>query len=105
MSEISNHSYAMGCPPIRGDNRALASGLSYVQVEKHCITSLYNLHQCRPCTSCNSYTMACPPVRGDNTRALASGLSYEHVDKHGITSLYHPTSVLRITKYFMVRVV
>ena len=29
----------MGCPPVRGDNpRALASGLSYVQVDKHGIT-------------------------------------------------------------------
>ena len=29
------NSYTMGCPPVRGDNpRALASGLSYVQVEK-----------------------------------------------------------------------
>ena len=29
----------MGCPPVRGDNpRALASGLSYVQVDKHSIT-------------------------------------------------------------------
>ena len=27
------------CPPVRGDNpRALASGLSNVQVDKHCIT-------------------------------------------------------------------
>ena len=27
-------SYTMGCPPVRGDNpRALASGLSYVQVD------------------------------------------------------------------------
>ena len=26
----------MGCPPVRGDNpRALASGLSYVQADKH----------------------------------------------------------------------
>ena len=26
----------MGCPPVRGDNpRALASGLSYVQMDKH----------------------------------------------------------------------
>ena len=42
----------MGCPPVRGDNpRALASGLSYVQVDKHGITILYHLHQCRPCTS------------------------------------------------------
>ena len=48
---ISN-SYTMGCPPVRGDNpRALASGLSYVQVDKHGITILYHLHQCRPCTS------------------------------------------------------
>ena len=32
----------MGCPPVRGDNpRALASGLSYVQVDKHGITILY----------------------------------------------------------------
>ena len=29
----------MGCPPVRGDNpRALAGGLSYVQVDKHGIT-------------------------------------------------------------------
>ena len=49
--DISN-SYAMGCPPVRGDNsRALASGLSYVQVDKHGKTILYHLHQCRPCTS------------------------------------------------------
>ena len=42
----------MGCPPVRGDNpRALASGLSYVQVDKHGITILYHLNQCRPCTS------------------------------------------------------
>ena len=35
----------MGRPPVRGDNpRALASGLSYVQVNKHGITSLYHLH-------------------------------------------------------------
>ena len=47
---ISN-SYTMGCPPVRGDNpRALASGLSYVQVGKHGITILYHQHQCRPCT-------------------------------------------------------
>ena len=51
ISWISN-SYTMGCPPVRGDNpRALASGLSYVQVDKHDITILYHLHQCRPCTS------------------------------------------------------
>ena len=29
----------MACPPVRGDNpRALASGLSYVHVDKHGIT-------------------------------------------------------------------
>ena len=32
----------MGCPPVRGDNpRALASGLSYVQVDKYGITILF----------------------------------------------------------------
>ena len=42
----------MGCPPVRGDNpRAIASGLSHVQVDKHGITILYHQHQCRPCTS------------------------------------------------------
>ena len=31
---ILRNSYTMGCPPVRGDNpRALASGLSYVQVD------------------------------------------------------------------------
>ena len=35
----------MGCPPVRGDNpRGLASGLSYVQVNKHGITILYFAH-------------------------------------------------------------
>ena len=51
ISWLSN-CYTMGCPPVRGDNpRALASGLSYVQVDKHGIIILYHLHQCRPCTS------------------------------------------------------
>ena len=51
LNELCN-SYTMGCPPVRGDNpRALASGLSYVQVDKHGITILYYQHQCRPCTS------------------------------------------------------
>ena len=46
------NSYTMACPPVRIDNpRALASGLSYVQVDKHGITILYHLLQCRPCTS------------------------------------------------------
>ena len=45
-----SNSYTMGCPPVRGDNpHALVSGLSYLQVDKHCITILYHLHQCRPC--------------------------------------------------------
>ena len=49
---VLSKSYTMGCPPVRGDNpRALASGLSYVQVDKHGITILYHLYQCRPCTS------------------------------------------------------
>ena len=31
---FTSDSFTMGCPPVRGDNpRALASGLSYVQVE------------------------------------------------------------------------
>ena len=34
-------SYTMGCPPVREDNpRALASVLSYLQVDKHGITIL-----------------------------------------------------------------
>ena len=67
----------MGCPPVCGDNqRALASGLACVQVDKHGITILYHLHQCRPC----NYTMGCPPVPGDNLRALASGLSCVQVE-------------------------
>ena len=42
----------MGCPHVCGDNpRALASGLSYLQMDKHGITILYHLHQCIPCTS------------------------------------------------------
>ena len=55
-NEVTNsgicNSFAIGCPLVRGDNpRALASGLSYVQVDQYCITILYHLHQCRPCTS------------------------------------------------------
>ena len=42
----------MACPPVRGDSsRALASGLSYVQVDKYGITIVYHLHLCRPCAS------------------------------------------------------
>ena len=51
LEDGTSNSYTMGCPPVRGDNpRALVSGLSYVQVDKHGITILYHLHQCRPCT-------------------------------------------------------
>ena len=51
---VSN-SYTMGCLHVRGDNpQALARGLSYVQVDNHGKTILYNLHQCRPCTSRDS---------------------------------------------------
>ena len=33
----------MGCPPVRVDSpRAIASGLSYVQVDKHVMTILYH---------------------------------------------------------------
>ena len=46
----------MCCPPVRGYSpRALANGLSYVQVHKHGITILYHLYQCRHCTSRDSY--------------------------------------------------
>ena len=45
-------SYTMGCPPVRGDSpRALVSGLSYEQVDKHGITILYHLNECRLSTS------------------------------------------------------
>ena len=38
----------MDCPPVRADiPRAVASGLSYVQVDKQGIAILYHLHQCR----------------------------------------------------------
>ena len=53
----TSNSYTMGCPPVRGDNpRALASGLSYVQVDKHSITILYHLH---PYRSCKSRDISC----------------------------------------------
>ena len=51
MAEICN-SYTIACPSVREDNpRALASGLSYLQVDKRGITILDHKHQCRPCTS------------------------------------------------------
>ena len=41
----------MACLPVCVDHpQALASGLSYVEVDKHGITILYHLHQCRPST-------------------------------------------------------
>ena len=44
LAGMLSNSYTMGCPPVRGDNsRALASGLSYVQVDKHGITILYSV--------------------------------------------------------------
>ena len=50
--DVLCNGYTMGCPPVRGDNpRAIASGLSYVQVDKHGITILYHLYQYRHCTS------------------------------------------------------
>ena len=40
------NSYTMGYPSVLGDNpRALASGFSYVQVDKHVIPISYNLYQ------------------------------------------------------------
>ena len=40
-----SNSYTMACPPVRGYNpQALASGLSYVQMDKHGITILYHQH-------------------------------------------------------------
>ena len=42
----------LACPHVRGDNpRALASGLSYVQVGKHGLTILNHVHPCRPGTA------------------------------------------------------
>ena len=36
MIKLYSNSYTMDCPPVRGDNpRALASGLSIVQVDNH----------------------------------------------------------------------
>ena len=47
--------YTSGCPPVCGDSpRVLASVLCYVHVDKHGISILYHLHQCRSCTSRDS---------------------------------------------------
>ena len=34
----TKNSYTIVCPPVRDNRQALASGLSYVQVDKHGIT-------------------------------------------------------------------
>ena len=47
------NNYTTGCQPVRGDNpRALARGLSYVQVDKHGKASLYHIHHCRSLFVC-----------------------------------------------------
>ena len=52
MGTLLSNGYTMACPPVRGDNpQTLAGGLSCVQVNKHGITILYHLNECRPCTS------------------------------------------------------
>ena len=39
------NSYTIGSPPVRVDNpRALASGLSHVQGDRHALTIFYHLH-------------------------------------------------------------
>ena len=46
-----HHSCMQSCLHVFGDNpQALASELSYIQVDKHLIAILYHIHQCRPCT-------------------------------------------------------
>ena len=43
---ITRNSHIMACPPVRGDNpRALASGLSYIQVDNKGLLILYHQHQ------------------------------------------------------------
>ena len=52
----------MGCQHVRVDNpRALVSGLSYVQVDKHGITILCHLYQCRPCAPVICIHLPSPP--------------------------------------------
>ena len=54
-SSTKSNSYTIGCLPVRVDNpRALASGLSYVQVDRHDITVVYHLYQYKLCTSRDS---------------------------------------------------
>ena len=51
VQQMISNSYTMGCPPVRRySTRALASGLSYVQVDNNGIIILNYLHLCRPCT-------------------------------------------------------
>ena len=45
LADAISKSSTMACPSVRGDNpRALASGLSYVQGDKHDITILYTTY-------------------------------------------------------------
>ena len=49
---IRNSNYHVFFTSVRGDYpQALASELSYVQVDNHGMIIVYHLHQCRPCTS------------------------------------------------------
>ena len=48
---VLSNNYTMVCTPVCGDNpRALASGLSPIQVDNNVINILYHLHHCRHCT-------------------------------------------------------
>ena len=70
----------MGCPPVRGDNpRALASGLSYVQVDKHGITFFYT-------------TYICVDLAHD-------GLFHAKVGKGGIISFIHRNEHVEISNF------
>ena len=67
-----SNSYTMGCPHVRGDNpRALARGFSYVQVDNHGITNLYQLHQCRHYTSRDT---SCLNWQGEYNNIITSNL-------------------------------
>ena len=81
-THATSNSNTMGCPPVRGDNpRALACGLSYVQVDKHGITILYHLHQCRPYTSHRERSGSVVECLTRDQRAAGSSLT-------GVTALW-----------------
>ena len=87
----SCNSYTMGCPPVRGDNpRALASVLSYVQVDKH-ITILYHLHQCKPCTS---RVKGAQWLSGRVLDSRPKGLGFEPHRRHCVVVLEQDTFIL-----------